>query len=38
MSKEIIEKHLKGKLYGKNSAVGAVFTIELPLLNKEVDE
>ncbi|MDX9744805.1 MAG: ATP-binding protein, partial [Arcobacteraceae bacterium] len=38
MSKEIIEKHLKGKLYGKNSAVGAVFTIELPLLNGEVDE
>ncbi len=32
MSKEIIEKHLKGTLSVKNSEFGAVFTIELPLI------
>ena len=31
MSKEIIEKHLNGKLSAKNSKDGAIFTIELPL-------
>jgi len=31
MSKEIIEKHLDGKLYVKNTDIGAKFFIELPL-------
>ena len=31
MSKDIIEKHLKGKIYAKNINNGAIFTIELPL-------
>jgi signal transduction histidine kinase len=31
MSKEIIEKHLGGKLFATNSQNGAIFTIELPL-------
>ena len=31
MSKNIIQKHLNGKLYVKNSENGAVFYIELPL-------
>jgi len=31
MSKEIIEKHLNGKLYAKNTQHGAKFFIELPL-------
>jgi len=35
MSKEIIEKHLNGKLYAKNIDNGAVFNIELPLDNKK---
>jgi len=34
MSKEIIEKHLKGKLYAKNNKDGAIFFIELPIQNK----
>ena len=38
MSKEIIEKHLDGKLYVKNTTSGAVFTIELPLLNETNDD
>ncbi|MGB5867671.1 MAG: ABC transporter substrate-binding protein [Arcobacteraceae bacterium] len=33
MSKEIIEKHLNGKLYATNTKLGAQFTIELPLEN-----
>jgi len=31
MSKDIIEKHLHGKLSVKNSENGAIFSIELPL-------
>jgi signal transduction histidine kinase len=31
MSKDIIEKHLHGKLYATNGDFGAIFTIELPL-------
>ncbi|MCK5111211.1 MAG: ABC transporter substrate-binding protein [Arcobacteraceae bacterium] len=31
MSKDIIEKHLKGRLYAKNTNDGAIFYIELPL-------
>ena len=31
MSKEIIEKHLDGRLYATNSKNGAIFTMELPL-------
>ena len=31
MSKNIVEKHLKGKLYAKNKNGGAIFTIELPV-------
>ena len=30
ISKEIVEKHLKGKIYVKNSKTGAIFYIELP--------
>jgi PAS domain S-box-containing protein len=31
MSKEIVEKHLNGKLYAKNTQYGAKFFIELPI-------
>jgi len=31
MSKDIIENHLKGKLYAENINKGTIFTIELPL-------
>jgi two-component system, NtrC family, C4-dicarboxylate transport sensor histidine kinase DctB len=31
MSKEIVEKHLEGKLYVKNTSEGAKFYVELPL-------
>ncbi|MDD2698953.1 MAG: ATP-binding protein [Arcobacteraceae bacterium] len=34
MSKEIIEKHLKGKLYATNTSNGVIFTIELPLVSQ----
>ncbi|MCK5294327.1 MAG: GHKL domain-containing protein [Arcobacteraceae bacterium] len=33
ISKDIIEKHLQGKLYAQNLNGGAIFTIELPLNN-----
>lgn len=35
MSKNIIEKHIKGKIYVKNSEFGAKFYIEIPL-NEEI--
>jgi C4-dicarboxylate-specific signal transduction histidine kinase len=37
MSKQIVQKHLKGNLYVKNTQHGAKFFIEIPL-NKEDNE
>ena len=37
MSKEIVEKHLGGRLYAVNSQNGAIFTIELPLSFSNID-
>ncbi|MEA1913844.1 MAG: hypothetical protein U9N30_00870 [Campylobacterota bacterium] len=31
MSRNIVEKHLKGKLYATNIDNGVIFTVELPL-------
>ncbi len=36
MSKTIIEEHCCGKLTVENTKLGAKFTIEIPLENKEV--
>lgn len=36
MSAQIVEKHLHGKLYAKNSDNGAVFVIEIPHNNQEI--